>query len=52
MMRNDNKQNEAEWKSQVNKLQQELSQREHDIQLLHDTVNRMKAKVNGEVMLH
>ncbi|XP_012943714.1 centrosomal protein of 162 kDa isoform X1 [Aplysia californica] len=44
MMMNESRQHEEVWKSQVHLLKQELKDREHDIQLLQHTVERMRAR--------
>ncbi|XP_059142969.1 centrosomal protein of 162 kDa-like [Physella acuta] len=44
MMRNDARQSEVEWKQQILALQRELKDREHDVQILQQALDRMRAK--------
>ncbi|CAG5129778.1 unnamed protein product, partial [Candidula unifasciata] len=45
-MRNESGQTEAEWKQRVLNLQNELKDRNHDIEMLQRTIERMRTKSN------
>ncbi|BFZ09746.1 hypothetical protein BsWGS_12785 [Bradybaena similaris] len=46
IMRNEGSQTEAEWKQRILNLQNELKNRNHDIEMLQRTIERMRAKAN------
>ena len=43
-MRNEIRQSESEWKNQVSSLKNEVKDREHDIQILQRTVEKLRTQ--------